>query len=104
MRKLFKLSLAFLAMLVFCNMSTAQTQPKTTTKTPVKKAAVKKVPAKKPAADVNAYVCTSNKDKFYHKRSSCGALNKCSETIKFLKTQGELSKYKRKKCTRCFTK
>jgi hypothetical protein len=103
MPKLFKLPLVILAM-AFCTFATAQTKPKTTTKAPVKKAAVKKVPAKKPAADVNAYVCTSNKDKFYHKRSSCAALNKCPETIKFLKTQGELSKYKRKKCTRCFTK
>ncbi len=76
---------------------TAQTKPKPkpkTTKAPVKKAVVK---------EINAYVCTSNKDKFYHKRSSCGALNKCSETIKNIKKPGELNKYKRKKCQRCFS-
>lgn len=76
--------------------SNAQTKPKpkTTAKAPVKKAVAK---------DVNVYVCTSNKDKFYHKRSACGMLNKCSETIKLLNTQGELNKYKRKKCARCFS-
>lgn len=69
-------------------------KPKTSTKAPVKKAEAK---------DVNVYVCTSNKDKFYHKRSSCGLLSKCSETIKLVKTQSELNKFKRKKCSRCFS-
>jgi len=94
-----KLFLPFL-ILVFCSYSefgVAQTKPKPkpkTTKAPVKKAVAK---------EINVYVCTSNKDKFYHKRNSCGALNKCTETIKNIKKPGELGKYKRKKCQRCFS-
>ncbi len=99
MRSILKITLVVLALFAFTNTIQAQTKPKTTTKAPVKKAPVKKAPK-----EINVYVCTSNKDKFYHKRSSCGALNKCSETIKNIKKPGELAKYKRKSCTRCFSK
>jgi len=75
-------------------MAQTKPKPKTAAKVPVKKAVAK---------DINVYVCTSNKDKFYHKRSSCGMLSKCSETIKNIKKPGELGKYKRKKCQRCFS-
>lgn len=74
-----------------------QAKPKTSAKAPAKK--------KAPPAAINVYVCTSNKDKFYHKRSTCGGLNKCSEEIKNIKTSGALAKFKKqKKCTRCFGK
>lgn len=76
----------------------SQTKPKTSTKktttTTKKKAAPK---------EINVYVCTSDKDKFYHKRSSCGGLNKCSTEIKNIKSAAILGKYKRKKCSRCFS-
>jgi hypothetical protein len=101
MRPLYKFSLV-LALLAFCASGHAQTKPKTSAKktTTAKKAPVKKKTA---AAEINVYVCTSSKDKFYHKRSSCAGLNKCSEEIKNIKSQGMLNKYKKAKCKRCFT-
>jgi hypothetical protein len=97
MRSTFKIALILLAMFAFCNTYSAQTKPKTTTKPPAKKAAVKKALPK----EINVYVCTSSKDKYYHKRSSCMGMNKCSESIKNIKKPAELGKYKRKKCPRC---
>lgn len=92
-----------LLMLIACvSINTAQTKakpkakPKTTTKAPVKKKA-----APKP---INVYVCTSDKDKFYHKRIGCAGLSKCSGEIKNIKDPKVLSKYKRKSCSRCFSK
>jgi hypothetical protein len=76
----------------------SQTKPRTTAKkttTSTKKKAAPK--------EINVYVCTSEKDKYYHKRSSCGGLNKCSTEIKNIKSAAMLGKYKRKKCTRCFS-
>lgn len=107
MSKALKLSLVLLTLFAFCNTVAAQTKPKTTTKTTTKTSAKTKTTAKKTAtvkkpAEASGYVCTSSKDKFYHKRSSCGNLSKCSETIKFCATQGELAKWKRKRCTRCY--
>jgi hypothetical protein len=84
-------------MTTFCASLSAQTKPKTTTKTTAKKAPVKKALPK----EINVYVCTSSKDKYYHKRSSCMGMNKCSESIKNIKKPTELGKYKRKKCPRC---
>jgi hypothetical protein len=84
----------------------AQTKPKTKTKTKTTAKTPAKTPAKtaavKKPAESSGYVCTSSKDKFYHKRSSCGALSKCPETIKFCATQAELAKWKRKRCQRCY--
>ena len=97
MSKLFKYPMVLLALFIFFNTVDAQTKPKTktkaktTTKAPAKTAAVKK------PAEASGYVCTSSKDKYYHKRSSCGALSKCTETIKFCATQAELAKWKRKR-------
>ena len=78
------------------------TKKKTTAKTTAKKTTTS---TKKKAApkEINVYVCTSEKDKYYHKRSSCGGLNKCSTEIKNIKSSAMLGKYKRKKCTRCFS-
>ena len=105
MSKVLRYTLVILALFAFSNVTLSQTKPKTTTQTtkkaPVKKAPIKKAAVKKPA-ETSAYVCTSNKDKYYHKRSSCGALNKCSETVKFCKTQAELAKWKRQRCSRCY--
>lgn len=84
--------------LVLLGSNHAQTKPKSSTKKTT--TAVKKKPAPK---EINVYVCTSEKDKFYHKRSSCGGLNKCSTEIKNIKSPAMLSKYKRKKCNRCFS-
>ena len=95
MSKLLKIFFITLAMFVLCSTAISQTKPKT----PAKKTT--KAPVKKPA-ETSGYVCTSSKDKFYHKRSSCGGLNKCSETVKYCATQGELAKWKRKRCTRCY--
>src|SRR3954464_10691242 len=87
---------------VSCLSLNAQTKPKTkpkaktTAKAPAKSAAVKK------PAESSGYVCTSSKDKYYHKRSSCGALSKCPETIKYCATQAELAKWKRKRFQRCY--
>ncbi|MBP7808245.1 MAG: hypothetical protein KA163_03035 [Bacteroidia bacterium] len=67
-------------------------------------AQAKKKPApKKKAAPkaISVYVCTDNKDKTFHKRRSCGGLNKCSNEIKFVSSVSELKKYKRKSCARC---
>lgn len=97
MRSLLKITIVALTLLVFINGVDAQTKPKKTTKAPVKTAPVKKALPK----EINVYVCTSSKDKYYHKRSSCMGLNKCAETIKNIKKPTELGKYKRKKCPRC---
>ncbi len=92
------LILLLLTLLTFS--SEAQTKPatksKTSTKPTVKKAAPKAV---------NYYVCTSSKDIYYHKYSSCAGLNKCAETIKNIKSSAELKKFKKQKsCKRCFSK
>ncbi len=97
MRSILNITLVALALFAFSDPIQAQTKPKTTTKAPVKKAPVKKALPK----EINVYVCTSSKDKYYHKRSSCMGMNKCSETIKNIKKPAELGKYKRKKCPRC---
>ncbi|MDZ4663838.1 MAG: hypothetical protein SGJ15_03075 [Bacteroidota bacterium] len=97
MRSILKITLVLLAILAFTNTYQAQTKPKTTTKAPVKKTPVKKAIPK----EINVYLCTSSKDKYYHKRSSCMGMNKCSEAIKNIKKPAELGKYKRKKCPRC---
>ncbi len=77
----------------------SQTKP-ATKKTTAKKPAPKKV-APKP---INYYICTSTKDKFYHKRSTCKDLSKCTEAIKNVKSSGELNKFKKKgSCKRCFS-
>ncbi len=76
----------------------SQTKPKTT-KTAAKTSAKKTAPK-----EINVYVCTDDKDKFYHKRNSCAGLNKCGGEIKNIKSQAALSKYKKKKCPRCFAK
>lgn len=103
MRTITKLSLC-LVFLGFCGSMSAQTKTKTTTKTTTTKTTTKKTTTKKVAVkEINVYVCTSSKDKFYHKHSSCGGLNKCSEDIKNIKSPGMLSKYKRQKCKRCHT-
>ena len=78
---------------------TAQTKPKTTT---TKAKTSTKTGAKKPAKAINVYVCTSPKDKFFHKYSSCSKLNSCSNEIKNIKSAAELKKYKRKSCPHCF--
>lgn len=88
--------LIFLCLLLQGNVH-SQTKPKTTAK---KATTTKKKAAPK---EINVYVCTSEKDKFYHKRSSCGGLNKCSTEIKNIKSAAMLGKYKRKKCSRCFS-
>lgn len=65
----------------------------------------KPAPKKKPAAKViSVWICNSEKDKLFHKRNSCAALNKCSNEIKFIKSAAELKKYKRKSCPRCYSK
>lgn len=74
-------------------MSIAQTKGKKPN--PKKKAA--------PAA-ISVYICDSPKDKLFHKRSSCGALNKCSGEIRLIKSSSELKKTKRKSCSRCYSK
>lgn len=89
--------LILLICLAFTGFNSAQTKPKTSTKKT--SSAVKKKPAPK---EINVYVCTSEKDKYYHKRSSCAGLNKCSTEIKNIKSPAILGKYKRKKCSRCF--
>jgi hypothetical protein len=101
MSKALKILLVLLTLFAFCNTASAQTKPKTTAKKTAKAPAKKTATVKKPA-ETSGYVCTSSKDKFYHKRSSCGALSKCPESIKYCATQGELAKWKRKRCTRCY--
>ena len=97
MRSLLKITLLVLAVFALTDPILAQTKPKKTTKAPVKTAPVKKALPK----EINVYLCTSSKDKYYHKRTTCMGLNKCSETIKNIKKPTELGKYKRKKCPRC---
>lgn len=89
----------FLFCLIFAGSNSAQTKPKTSTKKATTTAVKKKTAPK----EINVYVCTSEKDKFYHKRSSCAGLNKCSTEIKNIKSPAMLGKYKRKKCNRCFS-
>lgn len=87
-----------ICLLIFCLSSAqvfAQTKakPQKTTKTTT---------SKKPAKAISVYVCTDNKDKFFHKYSSCSKLNKCSNQIINVKSAAELKKYKRKSCLHCF--
>jgi hypothetical protein len=63
-----------------------------------KKTTTKKKAAPKP---ISVYVCTSDKDKLFHKRRTCAGLNKCSNEIKYITSATELKKWKRKSCTRC---
>jgi len=72
------------------------------TKTTTTKTSTTKTGTKKPAKAINVYVCTSPKDKFFHKYSSCSKLNSCSGEIKNIKSAAELKKYKRKSCLHCF--
>ena len=67
----------------------------------VKKPAPKKKTVPK---SISVWICNSEKDKLFHKRNSCAALNKCSNEIKFIKSSAELKKYKRKSCPRCYSK
>ncbi|MBL7918624.1 MAG: hypothetical protein JNM96_09510 [Bacteroidia bacterium] len=98
MRTLFTHLLLVLALGAFNDLA-AQTKPAPKKTTTAKKPAPKKA-APKP---INYYICTSAKDKFYHKRSTCKELSKCSETIKNIKSSGELKKFKKKgSCKRCF--
>lgn len=85
--------------LLFINSICAQT--KTTTTKQTSKTTTKKT-TKKPAKAINVHVCTSPKDKFFHKYSSCSKLNNCSNDIKNIKSAAELKKYKRKSCPHCF--
>ena len=95
--KIYKLILATcICVLSFTN-SQAQTKAKTTTTKQTTKTGVKK--SSKP---FSVCVCTSPKDKFFHKYSSCKNLNKCSGEIKNIKSPAELKKYKRKSCLHCF--
>ena len=65
----------------------------------------KPAPKKKAApAPISVYICDSAKDKLFHKRSSCGALNKCSGEIRLIKSSSELKATKRKSCKRCYSK
>lgn len=85
---------------IFClSYTQAQTKAKTTT---TKTATTKKTGAKKTAKPINVHVCTSPKDKYFHKYSSCSKLNNCSNEIKNIKSAAELKKYKRKSCPHCF--
>lgn len=95
--KISKLILASCICVLSFNNSHAQTKAKTTTTKQTTKPA-----AKKPAKPLNVYVCTSPKDKFFHKYSSCKNMNKCSADIKNIKSAAELKKYKRKSCLHCF--
>ncbi len=95
--KTYKLFLTACICLLSFGYSQAQTKDKPTTTKQKAKAGVKK-----PAKAINVYVCTSSKDKFFHKYSSCKHLNKCSEEIKNIKSAAELRKYKRKSCLYCF--
>lgn len=64
--------------------------------------AKKPAPKKKTAPKaISVYICTNEKDKLFHKRRSCGGLNKCSNEIKFIASGAELKKWKRKSCARC---
>ena len=88
-----KIIFTVLAFLLCAGMGFAQTKGK--------KAAPKKKVA--PVA-ISVYICDSAKDKLFHKRSSCGGLNKCSGEIRFIKSASELKKTKRKSCKRCYSK
>lgn len=86
---------------IFClSISQAQTKPKTTSTKQTTKGT--KTGTKKAPKAINVYVCTSPKDKFFHKYSSCTKLNNCSNEIKNIKSAAELKKYKRKSCPHCF--
>lgn len=61
-----------------------------------------KTGTKKTAKPINVHICTSPKDKFFHKYSACSKLNNCSNEIKNIKSAAELKKYKRKSCPHCF--
>ncbi len=82
----------------------AQTKPASKTKKSTK-TSTKPVAKKAAPKPVNYYLCTSAKDIYYHKYSSCAGLNKCAETIKNIKSASELKKFKKQKsCIRCFNK
>lgn len=95
--KIYKLILTLCICLLSFNNGQAQTKAKTTTTQQTKKTATKK-----PTKPLNVYVCTSPKDKFFHKYSSCKNLNKCGGDIKNIKSATDLKKYKRKSCMHCF--
>ena len=82
-----------LAIMAFVGSALSQTKPK-------KSGTAKKAAPKA----ISVYICNSDKDKFFHKRSSCGGLNKCSNEIKQIKSSAELKKYRRKSCPRCHAK
>ena len=95
--KIYKLILTACIFVLSINNSLAQTKTKTTTTKQTTKTVVKKT-----GKPFSVYVCTSPKDKFFHKYSSCKNLNKCSGEIKNIKSPAELKKYKRKSCLHCF--
>ena len=87
-------------MMCFINasMGFTQTKPKSTVKTKTNTTS-----KKKPSKDFNVYICTSERDIYYHKRSTCAVFHKCSETIKNIKDPAQLKKFNKKKaCQRCF--
>lgn len=95
--KTYKIFLTACICLLSLSYSQAQTKAK-----PDKNKQTTKAGSKKVIKPINVYVCTSPKDKFFHKYSSCNKLNKCSTDIKNIKSAAELKKYKRKSCLHCF--
>lgn len=98
--KTYKLILTACLCLFCLSYTHAQTKPKTTSTKQTTKGT--KTGTKKAPKAINVYVCTSSKDKFFHKYSSCNKLNNCSNEIKNIKSAAELKKYKRKSCPHCF--
>lgn len=92
-----KLILTIVLALLSLHSVKAQTKAKSTTTKSTTKAG-----AKGNVKTINVYVCTSTKDKFFHKYSSCKNLNNCGGEIKNIKSATELKKYKRKSCLHCF--
>lgn len=77
----------------------AQTKPKAT---PKQNTTTKGISKKTPVKAISIYVCSDNKDKFFHKYSNCNRLNKCAGEIKHITKGSEIKKYKRKSCVHCF--
>jgi hypothetical protein len=92
--KTIKIVVTLVLMIIGMSAGMAQTKKTTSTKktTTTKKAAPKAIAV---------YICTSEKDKLFHKRRTCAGLNKCSGEIKYITSVAELKKWKRKSCIRC---
>ena len=86
---------------MFAIMASGIAQSKTGTQTKSKKQ-TKTTTKKTETKAIKVYVCSSKKDKFFHKYSSCKQLNNCAGEIKYLTSATELKKFKRKSCTHCF--